>query len=97
MSASSHLLERAISFQKKGRILEARKILAAIIYNDRRNENAWLWYIYTAETDQEKIVVLENFLQIFPEHSAGKKALATLRDKTLQPKIIKPDVSLSRR
>jgi len=95
MPASLHLLERAISFWKNGQNSEARKIFETIIYNDRQNENAWLWYIYTAETNREKIAALENFLKIFPENSVGKKVLATLRAESLQPEKIKLETTIN--
>ncbi len=81
MSMSDHLLKRAISFWKKGKKEEARKIFQAIIYNDEQNDLAWIWYAYSLKTNNEKRTVLEEFLKIFPDHSVGKRALETLREK----------------
>lgn len=79
MPMSSHLLKSAIGLWQRGHKEQARKILEAVIYNDRQNESAWIWYIYTQETNKEKIAALENFLTIFPDHSVGRKALANLQ------------------
>ena len=84
MSMSSHLLGRATKLWKIGQKTQAHKIFEAIIYNDRCNESAWVWYIYTLETDKEKIAALENFLTIFPQHATGRKALANLKEEEKQ-------------
>ncbi len=72
-------IEHGIALWKKGQKTEARLVFNTIIKNDRRNENAWVWYIYSLETVGEKIAVLENFLRMFPNHKAGVKALENLR------------------
>ena len=81
MSMSSHLLERAIKLWKSGQKKQAHKIFETIVFNDRHNEAAWVWYIYTLETNPEKIAALENFLTIFPQHTTGKKALVSLKEQ----------------
>lgn len=88
MSMPSHLLERGISFWKNGQKKQARKIFEAIIYNDRQNDIAWIWYVYSLDTNKEKIAALENFLNIFPNHSVGKKALAKLKADGTQQDVI---------
>lgn len=90
MSMSSRLLKRAIGLWKSGQPVQARIIFEAIIYNDRQNEAAWIWYIYTLETNREKIAALENFLNIFPDHVTGKKALANLKEEEKQHAALKP-------
>ncbi len=84
MSMSSHLVKRAIVLWKSGKRVEARKIFEASIYNDRQNEDAWIWYIYSLETNKEKIAALETFLSIFPHHAIGEKALKNLNAEELQ-------------
>jgi len=78
---SSHLLERAISFWKSGQKEQARKIFEALVHNDKYNDAAWIWYIYSLNTDREKIAALGTFLGIFPDHAIGKKALTELKAK----------------
>lgn len=84
MSMSSHLLERGARLWKSGQQAQAHKIFETIIYNDRRNEAAWLWFIYTLSTNPEKIAALENFLTIFPGHPTGTKALLRLKQEEKQ-------------
>jgi hypothetical protein len=81
MSMSSHLLKRAVKLWKSDQKIQARKIFETIVYNDRQNESAWIWYIYSLETEAEKIASLEAFLSIFPQHAIGGKALAILKSK----------------
>jgi len=81
---SSHLLERARGLLKSGQKIEARKIFETVIYNDRCNETAWVWYIYTLESNKEKIAALEDFLTIFPQHATGRQALANLNEEEKQ-------------
>ena len=77
MSMSSHLLKRAIALWKSGEKTQARKIVETILYNDRENERAWVSYIFTRETNGEKIAALESFLDIFPAmQSPGRRLLA---------------------
>ncbi len=64
MSMSTHLLECATGLWKSGKEIEAHKLFETVIYNDRRNKGAWIWYIYTLGTNQEKTAALENFLTI---------------------------------
>ena len=85
MSISSHLLERAIRLWKSGEKQQARQILQAIIYNDRHNEAAWIWYVYSRETNTEKTAALESFLEIFPGHELAVKALGALQAEERQP------------
>ncbi|HET9587761.1 MAG TPA: hypothetical protein VFO91_03135 [Anaerolineales bacterium] len=86
MTMSSHLLRRAIALWNSGQKAQARRILEAIVYNDRGNESAWIWYIYSLESNQEKIAALERFLSNFPHHTTGRKALATLKtERAPQP------------
>lgn len=86
MSMSSHLLQRGTALWKSGRKDEARKIFETIIHNDSRNETAWVWHIYSLETDPQKIAALKNFLVIFPRHATAQKALARLEAKQAPPK-----------
>lgn len=94
MSMSSHLLERAIALWKIGQKAAAHKIFEGIIYNDRQNEAAWIWYVYTLETNREKIAALETFLSIFPHHVIGEKAHANLMAEELQHTVIQTNAKL---
>ena len=79
MPMSTHLLDRGIALWKEGHKEQARKIFETIVQNDMFNDNAWLWYVYSLDTKEEKIAALEEFLVLFPKHALGKKALAALK------------------
>ena len=84
MSMSSHLQGRAIALLKSGQREDAQAIFETILSKDNCNEAAWVWYIDTMETNGEKIAALETFLNIFPNHKIGKKALQNLRAEETQ-------------
>jgi tetratricopeptide (TPR) repeat protein len=98
MPMSSHLLQRGTALWKNGRKDEARKIFETVIHNDSRNETAWVWYIYSLESDNEKIAALKDFLAIFPEHATAQKALAGLQAKELasRPPEVTPEKEAER-
>jgi hypothetical protein len=81
MSMSYDLLQLGIALSQSGRKQEANEIFGTLIHNDRFNETAWIWFIFTLETDPEKIAGLEEFLTVFPDHTTARKALATLREE----------------
>jgi len=88
MSMSDQLLELGIALSKSGSKRDANEIFETLLHTDRSNEAAWIWYIYTLETDQEQIAALEEFLTVFPNHSTARRALASLRKqarKTMTP------------
>jgi hypothetical protein len=78
---SDDLLQLGIALSQSGRRLEANELFKTLIHTDRFNESAWIWYIFTLETDPEKIAGLQEFLTIFPDHITAGKALATLREQ----------------
>jgi hypothetical protein len=72
-------LKRAIAAAKAGRKAEARRLLETVLDADERNERAWLWLSDVVESDEERIVCLENVLTINPENEMARKGLALLR------------------
>lgn len=73
-------LKRAIAAAKAGRKAEARRLLEMVLDADERNERAWLWLSDVVESDEERIVCLENVLTINPENEMARKGLALLRE-----------------
>lgn len=92
MSMSSHLLKRAVQLWNSQQKEQARKIFVTIVRNDRQNEAAWIWYIYSLESDSERIAGLETFLSIFPNHAVGRRALAALKVRETQPRGEEPNI-----
>ena len=71
-------LEQAIGAAKAGRKEEARRLLEAVLDADDRNEQAWLWMSGVVDSDEERIICLENVLTINPNNETAKKGLAAL-------------------
>ena len=73
------MLNRAIIAAKAGRKAEARQLLEAVLDADERNERAWLWLSGAVDSDEERVICLENVLSINPANQAARKGLAVLR------------------
>jgi hypothetical protein len=61
---------------KAGRKAEARHLLEMVLDADERNEQAWLWMSGVVDSDDERIVCLENVLTINPNNQAARQGLA---------------------
>ncbi len=83
------MLNKAIIAAKAGRKAEARQLLEAVLDADERNERAWLWLSGVVDSDEERVICLENVLSINPGNQAARKGLAILRAATSAP-IIQP-------
>jgi hypothetical protein len=81
------MLNRAIVAAKAGRKTEARQLLEAVLDTDERNERAWLWLSGVVDSDEERVICLENVLSINPDNQAARKGLAVLRAATSAPTI----------
>jgi hypothetical protein len=69
-------LRQAVAAAKAGRKTEARHLLETVLDADERNEQAWLWMSGVVESDEERIICLENVLTINPQNQAARKGLA---------------------
>ena len=74
------MLQRAIAALKAGRKAEARRLLEAILVINERHEQAWLWLSGAVDSDEERIVCLENVLAINPANLRARQGLAVLKD-----------------
>ncbi len=79
------MLNRAIIAAKAGRKTEARQLLEAVLDTDERNERAWLWLSGVVDSDEERIICLENVLSINPDNQPARKGLAILRARASVP------------
>ena len=82
------MLNRAIIAAKAGRKAEARQLLEAVLDADERNERAWLWLSGVVDSDEERVICLENVLSINPDSQAARRGLAVLRAATSAPIIL---------
>jgi ligand-binding sensor domain-containing protein len=78
---NQNAIRQAILALKNGKINEARTILVPIIKDDPANEQAWLVFVTTFESDQEKIEILQRFLKINPSSINGAHLLIQLKDR----------------
>jgi hypothetical protein len=72
-------LSRAIQLIKAGKRAEAQKLLEPLLEAEPRNVTAWLWYVDTWPTPEQKIEALETCLQYNPGDPLATRALASFR------------------
>ena len=87
MASIDELLQKGINAAKAKQVAEARSILKQVVELEPRNETAWLWLSSVVETDEQRIVCLENVLAINPANKVAQKGLSVLRQKatTIKP------------
>jgi hypothetical protein len=78
-------LNQAITAARAGRKAEARRLLETVLDADERNEQAWLWLSGVVESEEERIICLENVLVINPDNQVARKGLAALRATATSP------------
>lgn len=84
-------LEQAISAAKAGRKEEARRLLEAVLDADDRNEQAWLWMSDVVDSDEERVICLENVLTINPHNEPARRGLVALGADPVPPYV--PEVA----
>jgi tetratricopeptide (TPR) repeat protein len=72
------LLKEGIQAARDGRKADARRLLLQVVEQDERNEMAWLWLSGVVESDDDRLICLENVLAINPDNGPAKKGLARL-------------------
>lgn len=75
----SNTLNRAIDLAKAGSKNEARALFEHILRDNPDHEVAFLWYLDTLATDEERIRELEAFLQRHPDHQKTQMLLQGFR------------------
>jgi hypothetical protein len=75
---ADNLLAQGIAAVKAGRKAEARELLIRVIEQEDRHELAWLWLSGAVDTDEERIICLENVLTINPQNAAARRGLDML-------------------
>lgn len=85
MSIASELIARAVDLSRVGRKVEARGLLQEALLQEPANERAWLWYVDTFQTAEERIKALRGMLTFLPNHPTATRALATLEAKKTRP------------
>lgn len=73
------LLQQGIAAFQAGRKAEARELLLQLVEQDERNEMAWLWLSGAVETEADRLVCLENVLEINPHNRVARRGVEALR------------------
>ncbi len=71
-------LQQAVTAAKAGRTAEARHLLETVLDADRHNEQAWIWMSSVVDSDEDRVICLENVLTINPQNEMARKGLAAL-------------------
>jgi hypothetical protein len=82
-------LHQALQFIKTNRKVKARKILSAVMEDDRDNPGAWWLLFHSSEAVESKKEALENVLRLVPQHEKAKKAFANLEEAESQRQALK--------
>jgi len=98
MTDVQSLLNQGIAAAKEGREEEARDLLAQVLDLDPENERAWLW-MSGVVSDAEKVVCLQNVLEINPSNELALVGLESLlgeraRVEEQAPEVGKPEPSV---
>jgi hypothetical protein len=79
-------LEQAIAALRAGKREEGRKLLAAVLRQDKDNLRAWQWMYNAAESDREKKYCLKEILRINPQNQKAAQMLAQMDGLTVGTK-----------
>lgn len=92
MTSANELLQEGIKAAKAKKADEAFALLSQVTEMEPRNEMAWLWLSAVVETDEERVVCLQNVLALNPHNSYARKGLTTLNRRAAAikplPKVI---------
>jgi hypothetical protein len=73
-------LRDGIAAAKAGRTEQACELLLRVIENDQASEVAWLWLSGVVDSDEDRLVCLENVLTLNPDNA---EACAGVRGRAL--------------
>jgi len=76
------LLRQGIAALKAGRKAEARNLLTQVVERDERNEMAWLWLSGAVDTDEDRLICMENVLTINPNNESAQRGIEVLRKRS---------------
>jgi len=79
--AEKNILSKAINLVRQGKMREARRLLQAVLEEDRDNEMAWIWLASTYPSDAERLRLLQYYLDRHPESDLVSKSVLAIRDR----------------
>lgn len=74
-TSPSDALKEGIRALRAGDRPRARELLTAIVTADEHNEQAWLWLSHAVDSDQERLICIENVLTLNPNNQQAQQAL----------------------
>ncbi len=75
-------LQMGITAAKQGNKEGARVLLKQVIQTDPKNDRAWFWMAYVAQTSAQRRQYLENALKANPNNQAAAKALKKMASRS---------------
>ena len=72
------LLDQGIAKAKEGDLQSARELLLRVVELDEQNEQAWIWLSSVVETNDDRIICLQNTLVLNPYNKVALKGLEEL-------------------
>ena len=77
----SEWLREGVAAAQAGRRAEARALLMRVIEANERNEQAWLWLSGVVDTDEERLICLENVLTLNPDNVRARAGMKWLQKR----------------
>jgi len=75
------LSEQAVAYIKAGDIEKGKQLLAEVLKQNPRDENAWLWMSRCVTDAEQKRYCFDKVLKINPNNENAKRGLAQLQQK----------------
>lgn len=77
----SEWLREGVAAAQAGRRAEARALLMRVIEANERSEQAWLWLSGVVDTDEERLICLENVLTLNPDNVRARAGMKWLQKR----------------
>jgi len=80
-----HALQEGIAAIRKGERERGRDLLLQVVESDEHNEQGWYWLSLAVDDPADKIIALENVLQLNPANDIARASLRKLTGAPAQP------------
>jgi hypothetical protein len=77
---SESMFVQAVYLARSGKKSEARDLFQQVLALDRSNEMAWLWYAECADTQAERVQILETCARLNPQAQRVRLSLSSLQN-----------------
>ena len=86
----SEWLRAGIAAAKANRRDEARELLLRVVEADEEIEQAWLWLSGVVDSDEDRLIALENVLEINPDNAQARAGVKWLRARVGEREVEEP-------